>query len=235
MRAQTWSQSTHCALFHEEMRTVMETRCVILSLQCTGHHVWILFHLKKLHHLPFTSFHCPNTLLTLVSEFGRDQVLLSHKLYVNIRKVLGRSIGFHYEGRQRPLLLEIIRRCGRKLIQTNSKKKFILKHFNSGMLFIFVVHNEMCFTYKTYVGPFIHIKVFVIMNHSKGIQTVLSFFAALIEFMEKSEQAIWTNLCVAGATACNGPYLASNFTIFMRIFYGSNCYRASFLWGILCK
>ena len=51
-------------------------------------------------------------------------------------------------------------------------------------------------------------------------------------FVEKSEQAIWTiwtNLWRAGATACNGPYLASNFNFFMRIFYGSNCYKASFI------
>ena len=74
------------------------------------------------------------------------------------------------------------------------------------------------------------------MNHSKGIQTLFEVFAAFLHRVyRKSEQAIWPNLCWAGATACNGPYLAGNFTIFMRIFYGSNCYRASFLWGILRK
>ena len=45
----------------------------------------------------------------------------------------------------------------------------------------------------------------------------------------KSEQAIWTNLCRAGATACNGPYLGYNFNFFMRTFYDWNCYKASFI------
>ena len=51
----------------------------------------------------------------------------------------------------------------------------------------------------------------------------------------KSEQAIWTNLCWAGATACNGPYLGYNFNFFMRTFYDWNCYKASFIFGKFCS
>ena len=36
---------------------------------------------------------------------------------------------------------------------------------------------------------------------------------------------------MAGATTCNGPYLDYNFNFFMRIFYDSNCYKASFIFG----
>ena len=89
-----------------------------------------------------------------------------------------------------------------------------------------------------WIGGSFHLKSFVFLiapsNESLLWVSCIGFCTHLCVY-GKSEQAIWTNLCGAGATACNGPYLGYNFNFFMRTFYDWNCYKASFIFGKFCS
>ena len=157
-----------------------------------------------------------------------------------ICKYQRRSIGFHYPSLTTPSFV------GNYNFTWEEKSTSTIGFFKSG--FIFQHHTQykmiqpwlisfdpLKYQPCCYAGPF-HADSCASNCLFKWITVRLVWvFAPIFVFMEKSEQAIWTNLWRAGATACNGPYLGYNFNFFMRTFYDWNCYKASFILEILLK
>ena len=144
-----------------------------------------------------------------------------------------RSIGFHYPRRPTPSFVWNYNFTWEEKSTSTIgffKSRFIFQHTQYKMIppwFIKFHPLKIC----CYGGSF-HLESFVFLiapsNESLLWVSCIGFCTHLCVY-GKSEQAIWTNLCWAGATACNGPYLGYNFNFFMRTFYDWNCYKASFI------